>query len=299
MIKQEIFGTVEGKEIYLFILENDFLKIVITNYGGIIQSLVVKKYGVDIVMGYDSLNEYIKDENYFGATIGRYANLIKGGTFDISGNKYSLSKNYGDDTLHGGKEGFNKKIWNYKMQENGLLLSYLSPDGEEGFPGNLKVEVLFSIEKNTLSIKYFAITDKDTAVNLTNHSYFNLNGHDSGSVLKHKVYINSDECTFKYEREMGVPYDDNYFLKNNGAFEKVASATGDITGLKMTVYTDRPCMQFYTAGELEQTKGKGVYKRYGALCFETQLCPNDINQLDRYLLNRNKSVKTITMFMFN
>lgn len=296
MIKKELFGTTENREVYVFTLENEFLRVKIINFGAIIQSVIVKELNLDVVLGYNSLGEYVKDKNYFGATIGRYANVITDGKFVLNGKEYTLTKNDGNNTLHGGKNGFNKKVWDYAEDGEKLVLSYISKDGEEGFPAGLKVKVLFSLNASAICIEYFAYAENDTAVNLTNHTYFNLNGEDSGSVLEHKVFINSD-CEFSEEKSIGKPFDKNFFIKKDSE-KSAASATGDKTGLNLSVFTDRPCLQFYTAGELMRTVGKSLYDCASGLCFETQYEPNDINKKKNSVLRRGERFYSKTIYNF-
>lgn len=296
MIKKELFGTTENKESYVFTLENEFLRVKIINFGAIIQSVIVKELNLDVVLGYNSLDEYVKDKNYFGATIGRYANVITDGKFVLNGKEYTLTKNDGDDTLHGGKSGFNKKVWDYAEDGEKLVLSYMSKDGEEGFPAALKVKAVFSLNASSICIEYFAYAENGTAVNLTNHTYFNLNGEGSGSVLGHKVFINSD-CEFAEEKRIGKLFDKNFFLKKDSE-KSAASATGDKTGLKLSVFTDRPCLQFYTAGELMRTVGKSLYDCASGLCFETQYEPNDINKEKNSVLRRGERFYSKTIYSF-
>lgn len=234
MIKKELFGTTENREVYVFTLENEFLRVKIINFGAIIQSVIVKELNLDVVLGYNSLDEYVKDKNYFGATIGRYANVITDGKFVLNGKEYTLTKNDWNNTLHGGKNGFNKKVWDYAEDGEKLVLSYISKDGEEGFPAGLKVKVLFSLNASAICIEYFAY----------------------------------------------------------------ASATGDKTGLKLSVFTDRPCLQFYTAGELMRTVGKSLYDCASGLCFETQYEPNDINKKKNSVLRRGERFYSKTIYNF-
>lgn len=295
MIKK-LFGTTENREVYVFTFENEFLRVKIINFGAIIQSVIVKELNLDVVLGYNSLDKYVKDKNYFGATIGRYANVITDGKFVLNGKEYTLTKNDGNNTLHGGKNGFNKKVWDYAEDGEKLVLSYISKDGEKGFPAGLKVRVLFSLNASAICIEYFAYAEDDTAVNLTNHTYFNLNGEDSGSVLEHKVFINSD-CEFAEEKRIGKLFDKNFFLKKDSE-KSAASATGDKTGLKLSVFTDRPCLQFYTAGELMRTVGKSLYDCASGLCFETQYEPNDINKKKNSVLRRGETFYSKTIYNF-
>lgn len=325
-IVKELFGkTFDNKEVYSFILKNDNgMQVKIINYGASVVSIVVKdKSGDynDVVLGYDSLEGYEKGDKYFGAVVGRCANRIANGIFKINGTEYNLCTNNGVNHHHGGKIGFNKVVWNivkFDGESNCLELAYNSRDGEEGYPGNLKVNVKYILtQDNSLEIEYEAVSDRDTVVNLTNHSYFNLAGHDSGakSALSHIVMINSDEFTVNNEnliptgeirlvkgtpmdfREftrvgenidsdyeqivLGSGFDHNWVLKNNEhILQKAAEIIEEKTGRKLEVFTTMPGMQFYSANFLDGTdigKGNTPYERRAALCFETQYAPNAIN----------------------
>lgn len=283
----------------------------VLDYGATVQSLLIPgKDGktVDVVLGYDSAEEYERNGDYIGATIGRVGNRIGNAEFSLNGTRYVLAKNDGNNHLHGGTEGFDKKIWHMAAQGDSLLCWRTSPDGEENYPGNLKVQVLFRLtEDNRFCICYDADTDADTLVNLTNHSYFNLNGE--GTVLTHRLQLfaerfaeNDSGCLptgkllrvdgtpfdFRMEKEIGADidaedlqlqygkgYDHNYVL----AGEKAAVLYSPESGIEMTVETDLPGMQLYTAnclGERKGKKGSNMGPR-SAACFETQLFPNGMN----------------------
>src|SRR5450432_3248161 len=198
VVQKNSFGTTaDGQPVELYVLTNQKgMSVAITNYGGTVVSLKVPDRSgnsADVVLGYDTVGEYAAGKSYFGATIGRYGNRIAHGKFELGGKTYTLPKNDGDNTLHGGLIGFNKKVWKAVVVPSDdasiLELTYLSHDGEEGFPGNLSVKVVFTIpsNKNELKIDYTASTDKDTVINLTNHSYFNLAGEGTGDILAHHV----------------------------------------------------------------------------------------------------------------
>ena len=285
--------------------------VTILDYGATVQSLLVPACDgslTDVVLGYDTAAEYERNGDFLGATIGRFANRIADASFSLNGVRHDLAKNDGENHLHGGVKGFDKHLWRMAAQGDSLLCFRTSPDGEEGYPGNLRVQVLFSLsEDNCLSIRYDADTDADTVVNLTNHSYFNLNGH--GSVLDHSVQIFAERFTendagclptgkllwgegtpfdFRQEKTIGADigadeeqlilakgYDHNYVLCG----KKAAVLYGPETGIEMTVETDLPGMQFYTGNFLPECRGKNgsvINYRYAA-CFETQLYPNAMN----------------------
>ena len=248
----------------------------VLDYGATVQALCIPDRDgkpVDVVLGYDTAEEYLKNGDYLGATIGRVGNRIGKAEFSLNGKTYILDKNDGENHLHGGKEGFDKKFWRMAAQDESLLCWRTSPDGEENYPGNLKVQVLFRLtEDNRFCITYDADTDADTLVNLTNHSYFNLSG--GGSVLTEKE-IGADIGAENEQLKRAGGYDHNYVLC--GA--KAAVLYSPETGIEMTVETDLPGMQLYSGNFLTPRKGKGgsvIDKRYAA-CFETQLYPNAMN----------------------
>lgn len=323
-ITKEFFGkTLEGKDADLFTLRNSNGMIAkISNFGGVVVSLIVPdKKGKfdDVVLGYDRLEGYLKKGPFFGAIIGRHANRIEKASFEINGVEYKVTKNEGENQLHGGLIGFDKVLWEAEIITQGeiecLQLSYLSKDGEEGYPGNLQVKVIYSLtEDNSLKIDYFAVSDKDTVVNLTNHSYFNLSGHVSGSILKHKVMINADKFTVSDRESLptgeikevkGTPmdftkltavedgihseydqivfghgYDHNWILNLSGEKpEKAAEVFDPASERIMEVYTNKPGIQFYTGNyvdEHEYCKDGVKYEKNSGLCLETQYFPNSL-----------------------
>ena len=279
-----------------------------STFGTLADGRTVTAALTDVVLGYDTVEEYVQHTEFLGATIGRVGNRIGKAEFSLNGKVYHLYKNDGENHLHGGKEGFDRKLWRMAAQGESLLCWRTSPDGEEGYPGNLQVRVCFTLtDENRLRIVYDADTDADTLVNLTNHSYFNLNGH--GSVLDHSVQIFAERFTendagclptgkllwvegtpfdFRQEKTIGADigadeeqlilakgYDHNYVLCG----KKAAVLYGPETGIEMTVETDLPGMQFYTGNFLPECRGKNgsvINYRYAA-CFETQLYPNAMN----------------------
>ncbi len=286
MNKKELFYKLEnGKEIYSFTIKSGNLILEVIEYGARIKLLkTIDKNGklIDVVVSLKNFNEYEKDTRFLGATIGRYANRISNAAFELNNQKYFLTKNEGENQLHGGN-GFDKKIWKGEFIENGIKMTYFSLDKEEGFPGNLNVQVCFILKDNGLSIEYFAKSDRDTVINLTNHSYFNL--HGEGIVAETEIEINSlyitesDEnliptgnllCIVGSEFDFTKPkilndnfFDVNYVL-NKENFGFAARAYSPKSGITMECYTDQPGMQFYTG-----------YK-YG-FCFETQHFPDSPN----------------------
>jgi aldose 1-epimerase len=314
--------TIDGKKTGLFTLVNKSgAKALITNYGGRLVSLYVPdKEGkfIDVVAGFNSVEGYQKSlEPYFGATIGRVGNRIAKGKFTLDGKDYTLFTNDGPNTLHGGKKGYQDVVWDAKLSNAQTLeLHYLSKDMEEGFPGNLDIQVTYELQDdNALKISYHATTDKNTVVNLTNHAYFNLNGEASGSMLNHLVQIAADQYTpvdatliptgklasvkgtpldfnkaetikaridEKHEQLIfGAGYDHNFVLNAHDTVTPVATVTGDKSGIIMQVFTDQPGLQFYS-GNFMKSKNlmKGGHKddHRTAFAMETQHFPDSPNQ---------------------
>lgn len=321
-IQKRSFGkTLEGTPAELFTLTNKKGTVVdITNFGGIIVSWkVADRNGKqeDITLGFDTIEGYLEQGPYFGALIGRHGNRIEDAEFELNGVTYHLAKNDGNNHLHGGRKGFDKMLWNAEIiDRNGgqaLKLTYRSVDGEENYPGNLDVTVIYSLtEENELVIDYHAVTDRDTVVNLTNHAYFNLKGHASGDVLGHELYINADKMTLideegiptgEFQNVKGTPfdftsltpigrginaddgqiacgkgYDHNWVLNVGGKKpEKAAEVYEPTSGRVMEVFTTKPGIQFYSANFLDGSKigkGKTAYQKRSGLCLETQFFPN-------------------------
>ncbi len=321
-ITKSIFGEINSKTVYLFSLQNDNgQEIKISNYGGIITSWLVpnKKEKIDIILGFNSLEEYLSEEYlsnypYFGAIMGRCTNRIGNAEIILDNNKiHKITENGNGYHFHGGNEGFDSKIWNAEILEKeiSLILSYKSKDLEEGYPGNLETKVTYSLNnKNELKINYQATTNKTTAVNLTNHAYFNLKGDGNGTILDHILHINADRYTdtdknivstgkllsldlnpldfrsFKkigkeIDKVEGEGYDHNYVL--NKSAEKLSLAAEIYSGeskIQLEVYTTSVGMQLYTANYLEGNltgKTGKKYLKHGAFCFETQYFPNSPN----------------------
>jgi aldose 1-epimerase len=321
MQKQSFGKTEDGQQVDLYILTNKHgMQAAITNYGGTVVSLKVPDRSGkldDVVLGYDTLDGYATGKAYIGATVGRYANRIAHASFTLDGNTYTLSKNDGDNHLHG---GFNKRVWTAKdvsgSAGQALELTYLSKDGEEGFPGNLPVKVVYTLtDKNELKIDYSATTDKDTVLNLTNHAYFNLAGQGNGDVLQQQIMIRADRFTpidqfsiptgelrsvkgtpFDFttataigaridqddqQLKMGNGYDHNWVLSNGtpGSLFLGAQAYDPHSGRVLEVLTTEPGIQLYTGNFLDGIHGKDgkVYNRRNAFCLETQHFPDSPN----------------------
>ena len=290
-ITKELFGTLtNGQDITAYLLDNgNGVSARILNYGGIVRNLYVEdKNGVktDVVLGRETMEDYLNNDGFLGALIGRHANRIAGGEFELNGTKYNVGLNEGKNSLHGGINGFDKKVWSAEEvdgEEPSLKLSIVSEDGEEGFPGTLKVTVTYTLTKeNALKINYSAVTDKDTVVNLTNHSYFNLAGHASGTIDNQILQINSEfytpndsECmpTGEVLSVMGTPFD---FAISGRGYRLCAIAKCLENGITMEVYTDKPGVQLYTSNGLPEGiyKEGAKYSTHQAFCLETQYFPN-------------------------
>lgn len=322
-LKPENFDTtICGKRVGLYILRNaSGMEVCITNYGGRIVSIMVPDRNgkfQDVVLGHDTIDDYVNIDGNFGALIGRYGNRINKGRISIDGTEYQLPQNNFGHCLHGGPVGFHHKVWDAIQPDGSMLELHLqSPDGEAGFPGNLNVKVVYTLSNdNSLKIDYTATTDKPTVVNLTNHSYFNLSGNPANDILDETVLFNADgftpiDSTFMTSGEIrsveGTPFDfrrgktvgrdidaDDEQLKNGMGFDHnmVLNNGGDISvlagriedsrsGISMEIYTTEPGIQFYTGNFLDgSVKGKrGIYyQKRSAICVETQHFPDSPNQ---------------------
>jgi aldose 1-epimerase len=317
-ITQATWGNIEGKEVLLYTLTNTKgVQVKISTYGGIVTSWTVPDKNdkiSNVVLGFDSLSGYLAKPPYFGALIGRYGNRIAKGKFKIDSTQYTLATNNGANHLHGGNKGFDKVLWDAHTISDtvaALILSYTSKDGEEGYPGNLNVNVRYTLtDDDELKIEYSATTDKPTPVNLTNHSYFNLTGNALNTILDHTLMIAANHYTpvdstliptgeiksvigtafdFTSPKTIGrdiaaVPggYDHNFVLnKKDTSLQKVAVVSDAISGRSLEVYTTQPGIQFYTGNFLDGTfktrEGNPINKN-AALCLETQHFPDSPNE---------------------
>src|ERR1044072_6393018 len=324
--KQSYGKTAAGENVYLYTLQNSHgVEAKITNYGGILVSLKVpdrnRKFD-DVVLGFNDLESYLtKNDPYMGALIGRYGNRIAKGRFTLNGVEYKLAVNNGENHLHGGIKGFDKVVWTGREMKTpvgpAVVLTYLSKDGEEGYPGNLNVRVVYTLTNNNeIKIDYSATTDKDTVTNLTHHSYFNLAGEGNGDILSHLVTINANRFvptdagsipTGELKNVAGTPFDfmkpmaigarinqddeqlkfgngyDHTWVINGrpGVMRLAATAYEATSGRVMQVWTTEPGMQFYTGNFLDGTltgKAGKLYPRRSGFCFETQHYPDSPNQ---------------------
>lgn len=349
-IEKKLIGCkINGRDVIEYTLKNSSnTQIVILNYGGIIRSIITEdKKGTlsDIALGYNDINDYINTTKYFGAIIGRVANRIENSVINVNKKEYKLASNDGKNHLHGGKVGYNNYIWdaNIKLDDKRneyLELKYLSKDGEENYPGNLDVAVNYKLtEDNELVIEYIAVSDKDTVVNLTNHSYFNLAGHNSGNILKHKLMINSDKITesdnelistgkiinventpmdfrdFKYigeeiesdyyQIQYGGGYDQNWIIRESSeVMKKVAEVKEETSGRTMEVYSTMPGVQFYSGNFLEgEDKGKDgcMYQKRTGFCLETQYFPNALkhSHFPSIVLKKDEVYNHKTIYKFS
>ena len=340
------FGEIDGKSVELYTLSNESgAKVSITNYGGTVTSIVVPdkdgKMG-DVVLGFDSVAEYVEKSPYFGCITGRYANRIANGKFTLDGKDYSVATNNDPNHLHGGLKGFDKKIWKARIGNMGdspsLVLTYTSPDGEEGYPGTLNNSVTYTwTQDNALRIRYKSTTDKPTILNLTNHSYFNLAGEGDKTNLQHRVKINAehynpiDETSiptgiapvegtpFDFRKptqigkrineeneqlKNGKGYDHNFVLKktDDGKLMTAAVVTEPTSGRILTVKTTEPGIQFYTGNFLDDLKGKGGknYAHRSAFCLESQTFPDSPNQKEfpSPVLRPGETYSQVTVYHF-
>jgi aldose 1-epimerase len=307
--------TTDGEDIYLFSLKNNQgTEILISNYGGIINKFIVndlKGNEVDIVLGFDKMDDYLDKEYltkypYFGAIIGRYANRIENAEFKIDEKQYKVSKNNKTNQLHGGWKGFDQKIWNLiDYDETSLVMEYTSPDGEEGYPGNVNVSVRYELnDDNELSYEFTAVTDQPTAINLSHHSYFNLNG--KGNILDHELRINADEfleqdservatgnyikvensdfdftkpAIIKSIMDLNEGIDHSYLVRQENSISLAATLSSLESGLQLEVWTTEPVVHFFAGKGLPANNGKNneTYGDYSGMCLETQVHPNAIN----------------------
>ena len=344
-VEKKDFGkTADGTAVELYVLTNaNGLVAKVTSYGAILTEVHAPNRDgkmEDVVLGFDDLKGYLGGHPFFGATTGRVANRIAKGKFTLDGKEYTLAVNNGPNTLHGGLKGFDKAVWKADEVERpeaaAVKFTHTSPDGDEGFPGNLAVTVVYSLtNQNEVRIDYAATTDKPTLVNLTNHSYFNLAGPASGNVLGQEVMIAADEYTpsdetliptgelksvkgtfldFTSPMQIGARfdqiksdpagYDHNYVLRTKGDVKQVAVRARDPkSGRVMEMYTTEPGVQLYTSNFLGKTKGKGgvEYEKHQAFCLEAQHYPDSVHH-DNFpttVLRPGKTYTQTTIYKFS
>lgn len=336
--KQPYAKLEDGKEISLYTLTNSKVEVKIIDYGGIITSILVPdKNGKveDVNLGFDTFKDgYDKNPPYLGALIGRYANRIAKGHFTLDGVTYNLTVNNGPNALHGGLRGFDKRLWSSSIEGNQLVLQYTSKDGEEHYPGELKVKVTYQLtENNELVIDYNATTNKTTVINLTNHAYFNLAGHAAGKLDGHMVQLAAQQYTpvdstsiptgeianvsgtaFDLTTETdlvtrlpqvpeGIGFDHNFVLGMPGWDKHVARVRHSPSGRQLDMYSTEPGVQFYTAFYLNETHAKGgaSYGKWGAFCLEAQHYPDSPNQprFPTTVLSPGQTYRQTTKYVFS
>ena len=345
-IKKEGFGsTKEGQEVFLYTLQNqNGMQAKVTNYGAILTSLLLPDADgklTDVVLGYDSVEPYEQNGSFFGATVGRSANRIAGAKFEIDGVTYQLDVNDGPNNLHSQFEiGFHKQIWEVKEDsgQNSVAFFYVSKDGEAGFPGTLDISVTYVLtEENALEIHYHGVSDRKTLINCTNHSYFNLSGHDAGNIEDHKLWLNATHYTpvvagaiptgeiapvegtpmdFTKQKRIGDEiesdfeqlklvhgYDHNFVCDiETGHMEKIAEVTDEKAKRAMEVHSDLPGIQFYAGNCISDTVGKNgvTYTKRSGLCLETQYFPNSVNQegFQSPIFDAGEEYQTTTIYKF-
>jgi aldose 1-epimerase len=339
-IEKQAFGSLpDGREVHLYTLKNDAgMEVDIMNYGAIITAIRVpdkKGNPGDVVLGFDTLEEYLGAHPYFGAMVGRVCNRIGNSRFELEGRIYHITANEGKNHLHGGNKGFDKQLWTAYSDKTpdqlALKLAYESPDGEEGYPGTLLVEVEYTLNnRNELAISCRAKSDKVTHVNLTNHSYFNLKNCE-GLIYDHELLIEADRITeldaesiptgkilsvesspydFRLSRSIGerineiAPgYDINYILDMKAReLTRVAAVYDPASGRNMEVLTTLPGIQLYTSNYVDGIIGKGgvSYKKHSALCLETQFFPDSPNHPDfpSTVLHPGEEFSAVTVYRF-
>lgn len=342
-MERKVFGQDgKGNTVEKVIIANSKgMRAEVCTLGAALVSLFVKdKNGEerDIVLGYDNPADYLKHTTYFGATVGRNGNRIRDGKFTLNGTEYVLEKNDGENNLHSGANGLSNKEWEIEKEaENSVTLSCVSKDLEQGFPGNMTVKVTYTVgEENDLSIDYEAVSDKDTVANFTNHSYFNLGGHDSGTMVNQKLKLFSSKFTpvdgvliptgemrdvkntpmdftdFKVigkeidakdeQLKFGGGYDHNFIVDGEG-FRIMAEALCEDTGIHMKAYTDAPAVQFYAGNFIGDQVGKGgaAYKDRHGFCLESQYCPDAVNNsaFESPILKSGETYRTRTVYQFS
>lgn len=344
-MKTREFGVdSKGEKATLYTFENaNGMVMEVSDFGATLYSLLVPDQEgnpCDVVLGYDTPIEYeAPSRTFFGVTVGRNANRIAGGRFTINGKEYQIDQNQNGNNLHSGEDFYSFRVWDVKeVGESSITFGLHSPDGDQGYPGTVDIEVKYTLtEDNAVQIDYLALPQDDTIINLTNHSFFNLNGHASGSILEQEVWVDADAFTptdetliptgelrpvegtpmdFRVKKRMGRDihedyeplklggngYDHNWCLNNNGEFAKVAEMSSALSGITMEVYTDRPGVHIYSGNYLKEELGKQgiVYRQYQAMCFETQYYPDAINQenFESPIVKKGEEYKTTTVYKF-
>jgi len=343
-VTKSVFGSMpDGTKVEIYTLEEGSLKARVMTYGARLVSLEVPDRSgkiADIVLGYESLDGYTADpKSYFGSIVGRYGNRIAHATFTLDGKRYDLPANDGANTLHGGIKGFDKLVWKGQEIPHGVELTLVSKDGDQGFPGTLTARVRYTLEAHALKIEYFATTDKDTVLNLTNHSYFNLAGEGQGDILNHLMMIPADRFTPvdaaliptgelapvagtpldfhkataigariddpNEQMRLGGGYDHNFVLNGKmGVLQEAARVVEPTSGRVLTVETTQPGVQFYSGNFLDGTlhgKHGHVYAKHTGFCLETQHFPDSPNhpKFPTSELKPGETYHSVTLFKFS
>ncbi|MBI5472796.1 MAG: galactose mutarotase [Ignavibacteriae bacterium] len=349
MLDQQTFGTLpDGKSALIFTLTNHHgMQVRITNYGAAVVSVLAPDaHGAfdDVVLGYDSLSGYVNDKSYLGVIVGRYGNRIGKGKFTLDGSEYQATVNDGENHLHGGAHGFHKVLWDAESSQTdstqSVKLTHKSPDGDEGYPGNISIEATYTLtDKNELIVEYRGTTDKITILNPTHHSYFNLTGSPTNTILDHQLQIESDSITpvdnglittgvltavektpmdfreliaigahindASEQLTFGKGYDHNWVLRNqNGKVRKAAVVVEPTSGRVMTVFTDQPGLQFYSGNFLDGSivgKKNIAYKHRTGICLEAQRYPDSPNkpQFPSVTLKPGEVYRQTTIYQFS
>ncbi len=343
-MEQRSFGkSKKGEPAVLYRFENkNGMVMEVTDFGATLCSLLVpdrENHLLDVVLGYDDPSGYEGcSRTFFGATVGRNANRIGAATFQLNGKEYHLDQNDGKNNLHSGADCYSFRIWDVEnITDDSITFSLDSPDGDQGYPGALHICVTYTLtDDNSVKIEYYGMPEKDTIINMTNHSYFNLNGHDAGSITKHLLYVDADAFTradaesiptgeivpvegtpmdFRQKREVGAEidadyealvfgkgYDHNWCLNNRDRFTKVIEVTGEKSGITMEVYTDLPGVQIYSGNFLSEESGKNgvIYKHRQGICFETQYYPDAVNHAGFLspVCRAGEAYRTATVYKF-
>ena len=339
-IEKRLFGkTKDNKEVDAYTLSDDGVTVEIISFGATIRNIILQTPGGprDINLGFDTVGEYETKSGYLGSIVGRYANRIGNSVFELNGKTYKMDKNDGENSLHGGVKAFDQKVWEATVKPDGLYFKLHSPDMENGYPGNLDVEVKYSLKNRELSIEYEAKSDADTPVNLTNHAYFNLCGHDSGGIENHKIQIFADYITptddtlittglkldvtgtpfdLRQPKEIGPGlnsghqqiklgggYDHNFVLSDLPHRDLAPAAVLECCGVKMTCLTTKPGIQFYSGNFLTGEGGKdnAIYNKRTGLCLETQFWPDSVNkpEFPCSILKKGETYSTQTVYKFD
>ncbi len=341
-VKKNSYGLLsDGSKVHLYTITNGKMSVCVTDYGCIITSILLpdsQKGNVDILLGYSTLDGFVNGNAHFGAIVGRFANRIGGAAFSLNETKYHLDKNDGNNMLHGGFDYWEKKVWKSHKIENsngvGVIFTRRSLDGEQGFPGNVDVTVIYTLnENNELTLEYRATTDKATPINFTNHAYFNLKGDSSGSILDHELQLFADSYlevdkelipTGKIMSVIDSPYDftaqktigrdiektdfgyDHCFCVRRASRDKVLNNVAIVkepsSGRKMLVKTTEPGIQLYTGNFIKDLKGKNgvLYQKHAALCLEAEAYPDSPNKPDfpSSILEPDKEYHQVTKYCF-